>query len=239
MNTPRKGTRCCSTGVSLAALLVAAGGLAFAQADAPMPGAADKPVAVETPESTIQAWPKDVQALARVLIARYGEPGKFNAMEMTWSRNGPWLTTVLHRTGFTQSAMGTDSDHLQQSITYKVPAEKLADVRKFDKRISVNQATDELSSRADTESMNYLALNLVDDIVKGQRSELAARAFYEKVKVLESMGKSSPYLDGLMFAAKNEKAGMPDKSSEQMPIEPNKNLNSLGYPKTDSNLPNP
>lgn len=158
-------------------------------------------------ETAIKDWPKETQSQARMLIERYGQPATVDANELVWNDNGPWRKTTLRREGFTRTTMGKDRDHLEQVISYKVPSGKVAEIKRFDKRIEVNEAANELTSRADTESMNYLALNLADDIVKGQRSVQGARVFYQKVKMLERSGKSSPYLDGFIFTM--DKAGTP------------------------------
>lgn len=220
-------TRLRFAGLGFAALLVSAAGIAVAQTEGQTRPAdqIDTPTAVtpERPmppvdtvgaatsagaaEEAIKDWPKETQSQARMLIERYGEPATVDAKELVWNDNGPWRKTTLRREGFTQATMGKDRDHLEQVISYQVPSAKVADIKRFDKRIEVNEAGNELTSRADTESMNYLALNLADDIIKGQRSVQGARVFYQKVKMLERSGKSSPYLDGFIFTM--DKAGTP------------------------------
>lgn len=169
------------------------------------------PTSAGAAEAAIKDWPKEVQSQARMLIERYGQPATATATELVWNDNGPWRKTTLRREGFTQSTMGKDRDHLEQVISYQVPSGKVAEIKRFDKRLEVNEAANELISRADTESMNYLALNLADDIVKGQRSVQGARVFYQKVKMLERSGKSSPYLDGFIFTM--DKAATPGTES--------------------------
>lgn len=188
-------------GAVFAMMLASAAGIACVQAAATTE-MTDATSAGETPEEIIRDWPKDVQVTAKVLIERYGAPSMSDANELVWSNNGPWRKSVLHRKGLTQSATGKGKDHLEQFIAYEVPADKVADLRRFDRRIVVNQAAGEISSRADTESMNFLALNLANDIVQGQRTVREARAFSAKVKRLEKTGKSSPYLEGFVFAVK-------------------------------------
>lgn len=196
---------CCS----FVAIAVFASGNVFAQSDLPTDSALSSVPTSGTPEASIQDWPKAVQTQARILIERYGEPSKFDNKELVWYNNGPWKTTILHREGFTHSATGADRDHLEQVIAYAVPADKVPELRSFDKRIEAKPVAGTLSSRADSESMNYLALNLADEIVTGKRTALGARGFYTKVKLLETSGKSSPYLDGLRFNTKDRNAPNP------------------------------
>lgn len=208
----QRWTRLRFAGLGFAALLVSAAGIAVAQTEGQTRPAdqIDAPTAVTSAgaaEEAIKDWPKETQSQARMLIERYGQPATVDAKELVWNDNGPWRKTTLRREGFTQTTMGKDRDHLEQVISYQVPSAKVADIKRFDKRLEVNEAANELISRADTESMNYLALNLADDIVKGQRSVQGARVFYQKVKMLERSGKSSPYLDGFIFTM--DKAGTP------------------------------
>lgn len=232
MLTLQSWTRRRFTGLGLAALLASAAGIAVAQTEGTRPPDQTDTPNTTTPDMTpsdpamtdpsrtdttatsagaaeaaIKDWPKEVQSQARMLIERYGQPATATATELVWNDNGPWRKTTLRREGFTQATMGKDRDHLEQVISYQVPKGKVAEIKRFDKRIEVNEAANELISRADSESMNYLALNLADDIVKGQRSVQGARVFYQKVKMLERSGKSSPYLDGFIFTM--DKAGTP------------------------------
>ncbi len=160
--------------------------------------------AAQTPEMIIQRWPEQVQRLAKVLTEKYGTLSSFNSRELVWENHAPWKKIILHRDALTPSPIGKsvadgDKDHLEQVVSYRVPEEKIADLKKFDRRIKVNQAAGEMSSVADSESMNCLNLNLADDIVKGQRSVLDARSFAMKTKMLEKAGKASPYLEGIIF----------------------------------------
>jgi len=222
MLTLQRWTRLRFAGLGFAVMLASTAGIAVAQTESQtrppdqietptthMPGDHTQTPAVDTVktdatapaavETAIKEWPENLKTLAKSLIERYGAPSTIEEKELVWSDNGPWRRTVLSKEGFTQSTMGKSRDHLEQAISYKVPSGKAAEIKRFDKRIEVNEAANELSSRADSESMNYLALNLADDIVKGQRSVQGARVFYQKVKMLERAGKSSPYLDGLIF----------------------------------------
>lgn len=187
-------------GLGFAVFLAAAGG-AFAATN-------------EAPETVVQSWSKDLQAQAQALIERYGKPNASDANSLSWFDNGPWRKTVLHREGFTHPMMGPDRDHLEQVVAYQVPEGKVADLQRFDKRIEVNRATDEMSSRADTESLNFLALNLADEIIRGERTVQGARAFARKVKMLEKTGKSSPYLEGLLFSKRSDKEKAESESDE-------------------------
>ncbi|MCR4294275.1 MAG: hypothetical protein NUW21_01980 [Elusimicrobia bacterium] len=200
-------------GLGLAAVLASAAGIVHAQTEAGTMPETETAASVETrsSESVIKNWPKKVQADARMLIDRYGEPSSVEDDRLVWTDNGPWKRTVMHKEGLTRSMIGRSRDHLEQVISREVPEEKVAELEKFDKRIKVDRDAGELSSRSDSERMNFLTLNLADDIIKGQRTVSDARSFAKQVKSLEKAGKSSPYLDGLIFTMQNgaaEESGM-------------------------------
>lgn len=199
MATFQRWNRSRLAGLGLAAMLASGIGYALAQSGELTQTRTDPTDAGENPETIIQAWPKDVKALGKVLIERYGNPGAADEKHLVWYNNGPWLKTILHRDGVRRALFGKGADHLEQVISYQVPAIKVGELASFDSRLEVDPAVGTLTSRAGSESMNFLALNLADDIVKGQRSVTAAKMFYRQAKLLEMTGKSSPYLDGLIF----------------------------------------
>ncbi|MBI2386699.1 MAG: hypothetical protein HYV14_11880 [Elusimicrobia bacterium] len=212
-------TRLRITGLGFAAVLACAPGFASAQRDA------DAAQAMSA-ETAIKKWPKKLRNEAKILIERYGQPSSADENQLVWVDNAPWRKTILRREGFTRPMMGGTKDHLEQVISREVPVDKIAEIEKFDKRIVVNRAAGEVSSHSDSERMNFLALNLADEIVKGQRSVLDARAFALKVRSLEKAGKTSPYFEGLMSAAPaaapSEPAAKEPAPSEPAPMSPEK-----------------
>ncbi len=196
-------------GLGLAAVLASAAGIVHAQTEAGTMPETEMSGESRSAESVIQNWPKKVQADARMLIDRYGEPSTVEDNQLVWTDNGPWKRTVMHKEGLTRPMIGKSRDHLEQVINREVPEEKVADLEKFDKRLKVDRAAGELSSRSDSERMNFLTLNLADDIIKGQRTVSDARSFAKQVQSLEKAGKSSPYLDGLIFT---QQGGAPEGS---------------------------
>lgn len=181
-------------------------GLCALFAAAEQPGPLEPPVrnesseAVRTPETVTQGWPKAARSEALALIDKYGEPDDFDESSLVWRRNGPWLETIVYREPRPSlTRAGGDKDIVEQSIPYGVPTGKIAALERFDDRLDVDPATGELSARSQSEDLNYLALNLADDIVKNRRSPLQARDFYRRTLKFAASGKTSPYLEGFMF----------------------------------------
>ena len=173
--------------------------------------------AVKTPESVIERWPGRPRSEARVLIAKYGEPANFDDDNLIWYKNGPWQKTVVYRKA-PQGVMGFHAkDILEQTIAYRVPDDKIAELKRFDGRIRFDKANGQLSSVSESENLNYLALNLVDEIVTDKRNADEARDFYRKTTKLTESGKTSAYLDGFLFPLTADSTANP--ASEPVPAE--------------------
>lgn len=176
--------------------------LSAQDADAPIDGA---DAAARTPQMSIELWPAPARALARLMIAKYGTPGRYGGHALYWYDNGPWQRTVVYRDAPAHSFLKRGKDRLEQSVGYQVSAEGLEELKSFDERIGVDTITGALTSRAESEALNYLVLNLAAEILAHTRSVPDARDVYRKTRRLADSGKSSPYLDGLVFELQNDK----------------------------------
>jgi hypothetical protein len=150
-------------------------------------------------EAVLQGWPKLTRSAAKAMIVKYGKPAHYGDDALVWLNNGPWLKTVVFRDAWTYLPGMKKTDVLEQTIAYEVPLDTIVFLRDFDKRITVDPASNELSVRSESEQMNDLALNLADEIIKGNRSVESARNFYSQTTRLAQAGKSSRYMNGLLF----------------------------------------
>lgn len=193
--------------LSLTPFFIALGRLteARAQADATIgPPPTEGTSASQTPESVVLKWPDGAQATARAMIAKYGEPNRFSEGALVWIDNGPWRKTVVYRNAWPHFLGRRDKDYLEQTVAYRVPPEKMEDLKRFDRRLEIDQSRGQLASRSESEAANFLALNLADEIVADKRSVDDARAFMEKTQSLAASGKSSAYTRGLLFPRRGE-----------------------------------
>jgi hypothetical protein len=204
-----------AAGLGIFSLLVGAAtaGL-LAQPQMP-PGEVSGPMETEssqsaqTPETIIKDWPERARSIAQVMIEKYGEPNRFGRDSLVWYDNTPWQKTVVYREAWPHYVAIRDKDYLEQTIGYQVPNDKVVALKRFDKRLDVNQVSGELSSRSESESLNFLALNLADEIVNEGRSVEDARDFYDRTARLAQAGKSSEYLRGFLFNVYNDKSSLP------------------------------
>ena len=211
MNIAGRGVR------TFAEVLVLLGACALgAPAELPVPGEYDAPAApgkaaARTPETVISQWPVRPQHEARVLIGKYGEPRSFDDGKLVWGLQGPWQQTIVYRTA-PRSFLGYHGkDILEQSIAYVVPDGKIPALARFDNRLRFDKANGRLAARSESEGLNYLALNLADEIVAGKRDVDDARGFYRKTVNLAESGKSSGYMERLLFI----RAGPAKKASRR------------------------
>jgi len=175
------------------ALLVAALGVRALEPSAPdAPVKNETDAAVLTPEIAIRNWPERPRLAARAMLEKYGKPDVFDQDSLTWTGNRPWDETVVRR----GASLG---ESIQQSVHYPVPLAKLAQVRRVGGRIEYDSSNGELSSTSDIEGLNFLAMNLADEVAAGKRSPEEAHAFYRRTLELTENGKSSPYTSTLLF----------------------------------------
>lgn len=179
----------------------AAAALLFLSAPRAAGGWSDRVAVVRPAEKVVSDWSARARSAAQAVMERYGRPSEVGEDALVWHANGPWKRTVVHRRGRTRHAFRADRDYLENVIAYDVPERALADLAAFDERLRTDAARGELSSRSDGEDVNFLALNLADEIVNGKRTVEEARAYQARVLRLSGSGRSSPYLKGLLFAA--------------------------------------
>jgi hypothetical protein len=188
--------------IGMAAMTVGLSALAQAQYSAP--SAQDQPdqPSVDSPQDAsvvIKSWPVNSRVTARHLIDEYGPPDSATDARLVWNDHGQWSQIRLFREGASDDFPTTHKDIVESTIQYDVPQDKAGEVIKFDSAIDVDRLSGTVSARSDSEAANILALNLADEIVRGKRDVGSARVFM-RATLSESMaGKSSPYMDHLLF----------------------------------------
>ena len=153
-----------------------------------------------TPEQAMSGWPEAAKSAARITIAKYGAPVELGPDALVWRDNGPWKRTVVYRRAWPHYEDREDKDYLENTISYRVPEDKLAALARFDSKVDADPRYAELSARSESEAVNFLILNLADEIVAGKRNFNDARRFCARTARLAEAGKSSPYLERLLFA---------------------------------------
>lgn len=153
----------------------------------------------EDVDEIVRHWPEKSQALVRTIAHKYGAPRESLDSRLIWHNNRPWKQTVIYREANQHNFPASHTDLLAQTINYKVPVGKLADIAAFNGSIVVDRTAGEVTSKCDREGINYLALNIVNDIVQKNVSVEKARAeFGDAIKKMMK-GEIVPYAQGFQF----------------------------------------
>ncbi len=158
----------------------------------------------------ITGWPAKSQEVANTMMSKYGAPNEVTGTMLVWHNNGPWKRTILYKEEIPHDFPKPHTDLLQQFVHYKTPLDKYNDLANFDGSVIVERTKGEMSARCDKEEMNFLALNLANDVATGKKTIEEARAYYAKAAMDFMQGKMDPYVQGLKFSANGANTKDPD-----------------------------
>jgi hypothetical protein len=147
----------------------------------------------------VSSWPEKTRRLAAQLVTKYGVPAEASERQITWYANGPWKRTTLYKEEVQHNFANSHKDVLEQTVSYKVPADKLAVLAQFNGSIVIHRTRGEMSSTSDSEDTNFLALNVADDVVNGERDAEQARTYYAQIIRAKMIKEPEPYLQALKF----------------------------------------
>ena len=147
----------------------------------------------------MNGWSDASKMAAMTMKKQYGEPAEKSATMMMWKNTGQWKRTVVYSKEFKHDFPMPHTDVMEQCIDYKVPQEKFNDLAMFDGSVVANRTNGEISARCDKEGANFLAINLANDVIKGNKDVKTARDFYATaVKEMINGGKPA-YMQKLQF----------------------------------------
>jgi sporulation protein YlmC with PRC-barrel domain len=149
--------------------------------------------------AVISNWPQAAQQAAQQMIQKYGQPDGVTPSMLTWTNKGQWARIIAFRDEVQHNFPMPHKDVLEESVYYKVPADKIDELSQFDGSVIVYRTDGLLSARCDSEPMNILALNLANDIVTGKRSADEARSILAQTAQQYQQGQSSQMTQQLQF----------------------------------------
>lgn len=158
----------------------------------------------------LDGWPEKTRKLAAQLVTKYGHPAEVSKQRLTWYDNGPWKRTTLYKEEIQHNFASPHKDILEQTVNYRVPLDKLADLARFDGSIVPSRTRGEISSTSDSEDINFLALNVANDIVTGERNMEQALAYYAQIVRAKMIREPEAYLQKLKFETPKTNAGTAD-----------------------------
>jgi hypothetical protein len=158
----------------------------------------------------IQRWPEASREAAGLVIEQYGEPDEATESQLTWFGRGPWKRIVATKVYFDHRFPTAHIDSVQSVIDYRVPVDKFDELAAFDGSVIVERTAGEVSARCHDEQANFLALNLMHDIVQGAKTVDEARAHYAKEFLDFRRKRPTPYMERLHFEPASGDAADPD-----------------------------
>lgn len=166
---------------------------------------------LEDVSRTIEHWPDESREAAKLVIDKYGPPPEMTDSELIWDRPGPWKRIVASKAFHRHNFPAPHADAVQSFIDYRVPLEKVSELAEFDGSVILDRTAGEVSARCHDEEANFLALNLMHDIVTGEKTADEARDYYAKEFADYRRKKPTPYMEGLHFKPAAGSAADPDQ----------------------------
>lgn len=150
-------------------------------------------------DTVVANWPPISAQAGRRMIEIYGVPDAVRSDQLVWRNNGPWKRTVV-RDVTPPYVQAEDLGVVEQSIEYPLTTHQAAELAAFDRKLEYDSFRRELSARSDREEVNFLRLNLANDVVNRRATPEQAQHLYSRTLALEAAGKSSSYMQVLQFA---------------------------------------
>jgi hypothetical protein len=176
----------------------------------------EEDVTAEGAKKLIATWPETSKMAGNAMIQKYGPPNETTESMLMWHGKGPWTHTIVYREPVQHNFPVPHEDALQQFINYEVPADKFDELAEYDGSVVAERTNGLLSARCDKEGANFLALNLANDIITGEKSVEEAREFYGAT-IKAKMGDESPeYMGGLVFDVAQGETADPDETTVEI-----------------------
>lgn len=158
----------------------------------------------------IKGWPEASREAAQLVLDKYGEPDEATETELKWLDRGHWKRIVASKTFYEHNFPAPHTDSVESVIDYRVPVGKFSELAAFDGSVVVERTAGEVSARCHDEEANCLALNLMHDIVSGEKTAEQARNYYAKEFADARRKKPTPYMEQLRFTSRDRSAPDPD-----------------------------
>ncbi|MEJ1966389.1 MAG: hypothetical protein WDO56_34490 [Gammaproteobacteria bacterium] len=127
-------------------------------------------------QKSLAGWPEATRRLGAQLMTKYGAPAEVTSRQVTWI----WQRAVgphhaLQGRSATQLCGTPHKNVLEQAVFYKVPVDKLVAAGAVQPQPRAEPGARRARSSSDSEELNFLAINVAEDVVKGERTPEEAR----------------------------------------------------------------
>jgi hypothetical protein len=156
-------------------------------------------MAVAQRSQIITGWPDESREAAQLVIDAHGEPDEATDSQLIWHNVAPWKRIVATKAFDQHEFPAPHIDCVESVLDYRVPVEQFSPLAEFDGSVICERTAGEVSARCHDEQANFLALNLMHDVVIGAKSAQEARDYYAKEFADYRRKEPTPYMDGLRF----------------------------------------
>lgn len=150
-------------------------------------------------DAAVGGWWSASARAGRLMLEKYDAPDEVRSGYLVWNGNGHWRRTVV-RDVTPPYGLAVELGVLEQTILYPLTPAQVVELEAYDRKLDYDPGARELTARSDREEINFLRLNLADDVVNKRMTPGQASRLHARILELENSGKSSPYLQGLRFA---------------------------------------
>ena len=151
-------------------------------------------------ERTTAGWQEKGRLAARALIEKYGAPDEVHSAHVVWHGRDPWKKIIVRDLPPPYAgARTTELGVVEESVVYALRPDQARLLEAFGSTLSWDEKTGELTARSDSEPVNFLRVNLADEVVNGRLTVEQARDAYARLMALEESGKTTGYLAGFRF----------------------------------------
>lgn len=168
----------------------------------------------------VASWPSEAKDAAEAMQRKYGQPDVKTSEMLIWKKTGPFEKTIVHKEAVRHDFPTPHKDVLEQCVKYEAPADKMDELAQFDGSLTVRRTDGLMCSRCNSEEMNILALNLADQIVKGDLSVDEARDQLAETARAYEQGQRLPMTQELQFktSGSTEQSDTPNDDTDTGPL---------------------
>lgn len=158
-----------------------------------------EPVSQEALDEITTNWPAPSKEAITAMKSKYGSPSSVTEDMVVWTQTEPFNRTVVFKEQLNHLFPVQHSDVLMQTVSYRVPLDKVGQLAEFDGSLIVDRTKGTISARNNKEEMNILALNLADKIIRGEVTVEQARREYKSNAEAIMAGRTNPLISKLRF----------------------------------------
>jgi len=164
-------------------------------------------------DRVIQHWQDNQKKTVHVMMDKYGQPDEVTQNRVIWHNRSPWKRIVAHQETTRHLFPKPHPDYLEQTIDYRVPPDMADELANFDGSVLFDRTRGEMSARCDAEAANFLAINLANDIIQGNRSVEQARDEYAKSIMAKMKGEKPEIITKFLFQMPMGDTADPDETT--------------------------